>query len=174
MAGFRSEVSRLTKIANKRLKRLKLAGYEETPAYRSWLKSGGVFFGVKGKTNKQVQAEFRRVKKFLDDRTSTIRGANKVLREIARAIGYKNATLRVLKVKIPIFFSLAQKISEYNKLAGNAAKALDYQKIWQEIRELEANDRIRLDVNKDALDWPEYTEKVLQEYIEGILKIFNN
>lgn len=172
--ALRQEVTRLAKVANKRLKRLRLAEYEDSPAFTAWERGGGVAFGVKGKSNQQVQAEYRRVKQFLSDRTSTIRGANNMLKEIRDAVGYSRRTpLRELKTKLKSFFRLAQRISEYNKLAGDAAKALDYQKIWSEIRQLEKDDKIRLDMNADADDYVDNVEKAMQAYIKEIQNTFS-
>lgn len=171
--ALRQEVTRLSKVANKRLKRLRLAGYEDSPAFAAWERGGGVAFGVKGKSNQQVQAEYRRVKQFLDNRTSTIRGANNMLKEIRDATGYgRKTSLRELRGKLKSFFRLAQRIAEYNKLAGDAAKALDYQKIWQEIRQLEKDDKIRLDMNAEADDWVDNVEKAMQAYIKEIQSAF--
>lgn len=166
------ELSRLAAIANKRIKRLQLAKYEESPAYLAWSRAGGVYFGVKGKSPAQVQSEYRRVKQFLDNRTSTVRGSNQLLREIAQSTGVKHRSLKQLRSKLKSFFRLAQRISEYNKMAGDAAKALDYQKIWEEINQLEAEDKIRLEINENAKDWPDQIEKAMQEYIRSVQNAF--
>lgn len=171
-ANVTRELSRLANIANKRIKRLQLAHYEDSPAYLAWSQAGGVYFGVKGKSPAQVEREYRRVKKFLADRTSTVRGSNKLLREIAESTSVKHRTLRQLRTKLKTFFTLAQKISEYNKAAGDAAKALDYQKIWEEINQLEAEDKIRLEINANAKDWPDQIEKAMEEYIKSVEDAF--
>ena len=44
--AFRSEVSRLASMANKRLARLENAGLESSPAYKKWVSEGGEKFGL--------------------------------------------------------------------------------------------------------------------------------
>ena len=58
---LRRQVTKLSSIANKRLGRLKMRGYEDSPAYEAWERGGSVRFGVKGKSYDEVQAEYWRV-----------------------------------------------------------------------------------------------------------------
>lgn len=130
---LRAEVSRMASMANKRLNRLENNNLTMLPAYQAWEQNGSIRFSVKGKDYNQLQAEFWRLKNFLDDRTSTVREANSFLREMAENTGIQYNGLEDLKNKSARFFELAEKIREYNQAIGQAAQALDYQKIWQQI-----------------------------------------
>lgn len=131
--NLRKEVSKMASTANKRLARLESNDLTSSPAFRSWEDSGGVKFSVKGKTNEEVASEYYRLKRFLDDTTSTVRGANSVLKEMAENTGIKYNGLADLKAKSKQFFDLASKVKQYLESAEQAGLALQYQKIWESI-----------------------------------------
>jgi hypothetical protein len=159
---LRAEVSRMASMANKRLKRLENNNLTMLPAYQAWEQNGSIRFSVKGKDYNQLQAEFWRLKNFLDDRTSTVREANAFLQEMAENTGIKYNGLEDLKNKSARFFELAEKIREYNQAIGQAAQALDYQKIWQQINTA---------VQQDALDLSEAVSS--DEQLERFLDFMN-
>ena len=161
---LKKEVSRLASMANKRLKRLERNELTDLPAYRSWVESGAIKFSVKGKDYNQLQSEFWRLKRFLDNKTSLVRGANKYLKEMAENIGIKYNSLADLKAKSKEFFRLAEKIKEYYKASELSALALDYQKIWEQIN---------VQIKKGILDLTgvESTEERLQKFIEELEKV---
>lgn len=159
---LRAEVSRMASMANKRLTRLENNNLTMLPAYQVWEQNGSIRFSVKGKDYNQLQAEFWRLKNFLDDRTSTVREANAFLREMAENTGIKYNGLEDLKNKSARFFELAEKIREYNQAIGQAAQALDYQKIWQQINTA---------VQQDALDLSEAVSS--DEQLERFLDFMN-
>lgn len=130
---LRKQVSDMANTANKRLARLERNDLTSSPAFRSWEESGGVRFSVKGKTNEEVASEYWRLKRFLDDTTSTVRGANSVLKEMAENTGIKYNGLADLKAKSKQFFDLASKVKQYLESAEQAGLALQYQKIWESI-----------------------------------------
>lgn len=130
---LKKEVSRMASMANKRLNRLERNNLTLLPAYREWEQHGAIKFSVRGKNYNQLQSEYWRLKHFLDDRTSTVRQANKFLREMAENTGIKYRGLEDLKSKSKQFFELAEKIKQYNMSINQSAQALDYQKIWQQI-----------------------------------------
>lgn len=160
---LRAEVSRMASMANKRLNRLENNNLTMLPAYQVWEQNGSIRFSVKGKDYNQLQAEFWRLKNFLDDRTSTVREANAFLREMAENTGIQYHGLEDLKNKSARFFELAEKIREYNQAIGQAAKALDYQKIWQQINTA---------VQQDALDLSEAVSS--DEQLERFLDFMND
>lgn len=160
---LRAEVSRMASMANKRLKRLENNNLSMLPAYQAWEQNGSIRFSVKGKDYNQLQAEFWRLKNFLDDRTSTVREANAFLREMAENTGIQYHGLEDLKNKSARFFELAEKIREYNQAIGQAAQALDYQKIWQQINTA---------VQQDALDLSEAVSS--DEQLERFLDFMND
>lgn len=159
---LRAEVSRMASMANKRLNRLENNNLTMLPAYQAWEQNGSIRFSVKGKDYNQLQAEFWRLKNFLDDRTSTVRKANAFLREMAENTGIQYNGLEDLKNKSARFFELAEKIREYNQAIGQAAQALDYQKIWQQINTA---------VQQDALDLSEAVSS--DEQLERFLDFMN-
>lgn len=165
--ALRKEVSRLSSIANKRLGRLKLQGYTDTPSYKSWEENGGLKFGVRGKSPQEVQREYWRVKNFLDNRTSTVRGANNYLKEIASHTGMSKYPIDELKKDMGTFFSLAQRISEYDKSLGESARALNYQKIWEQINTLIEQDKINLSLASNAKDKVEALDDMLSQFIKA-------
>lgn len=159
---LKAEVSRMASMANKRLNRLENNNLTMLPAYQAWEQNGSIRFSVKGKDYNQLQAEFWRLKNFLDDRTSTVREANAFLREMAENTGIKYNGLEDLKNKSARFFELAEKIREYNQAIGQAAQALDYQKIWQQINTA---------VQQDAIDLSEAVSS--DEQLERFLDFMN-
>ena len=161
---LRKEVSRMTSMANKRIKRLESNELTELPAYKSWYDNGHIKFSVKGKDYNQLQSEFWRLKRFLDDKTSTVRQANKFLQEMASNTGIKYNGLADLKSKSKQFFDLAEKIKQYYQSANQSAIALDYQKIWQQI-----NTQIKQGVIE--IGGTESTESVLNKYLDEMNKV---
>lgn len=157
--ALRKEVSRMASAANKRLNRLQANDLQALPAFQAWEQNGAIKFSVKGKDYNQLQSEYWRLKNFLDDRTSTIRGANAFLREMAKNTGIKYNGLADLKEKSRSFFELAEKIKQYNKAIGQVAEALDYQKIWSQINEYVKRGDIELN---SALSSEAQLEKYLQ------------
>lgn len=130
---LRKEVSRMASMANKRIDRLERNNLTMLPAYQAWESNGSVRFSVKGKSYEETQAEYWRLKKFLDDRTSTVKQANDFLKEMAENTGIQYNGLEDLKEKSAKFFELADLIKQYNQSINQSAQALDYQKIWKDI-----------------------------------------
>lgn len=132
---FRQEASRLSAMANKRLARLEKSGMTDSPAYKKWLDEGGEKFGVRGKDFNQVQQEVARLRKFLNSQTSTIRGVNKTLKDMAKNTGIKYKNLEELRKHSGTFFELASKIEQYLRTVEDMASAIGYQKIWTAINQ---------------------------------------
>lgn len=162
--ALKKEVSRMASMANKRLTRLEKNELTHLPSYKSWEEHGSIRFSVKGKTHQQLQSEYWRLKNFLDAKTSTVRGANSFLKEMAQNTGIKYNGLADLKTKSQKFFELANKIKQYYKNAEKSALALDYQKIWQQI-----NEQIKQGVIE--IDNAESTESVLNKYLSAMDKV---
>lgn len=155
---LRKEVSKMASTANKRLARLESNDLQMSASYRAWEEGGGVRFSVKGKTNEQVASEYWRVKSFLDDTTSTVRGANAVLREMAENTGIKYSNLADLKAKSKQFFDLASKVKQKLQSMEKSAQALQYQKIWEQINEY---------VRQQTIDLSEVED--VDKYIDDII-----
>lgn len=131
--ALRQQVSRLASMANKRIQRLEQSELTDTPAYKSWEENGSHRFSVRGKTYQEVQAEYWRVKKFIENKTSTVTGAKQVLYDMASATGIEYTDIADLQAKASSFFSIASKVKQYLQSVGDSAIALDYQKIWEQI-----------------------------------------
>lgn len=146
------QVSRMADMANKRLTRLERNDLTMLPAYQAWEQNGSIRFSVKGKDYNQLQSEYWRLKNFLDDRTSTVREANRYLREMAENTGIKYNGLADLKIKSRNFFILAERIKQYNISIGETAAALGYRRIWEQINTMIERGNIDLDaaISDDA------------------------
>lgn len=90
--NLRKEVSRFASIANKRVKRLEVKGFNESSkAYRDAFGQGiSEKFGIRGLQNrKEVLREKERIQNFLSAQTSTITGFKKYLDGVAARRGEK-------------------------------------------------------------------------------------
>ena len=159
--ALKKEVSRMASMANKRLVRLERNELTELPAYKSWVDNGSIKFSVANKDYNQLQAEFWRLKNFLDNKTSLVRQANSFLRKMATSTGIKYNSLADLKAKSRDFFELANKIKEYYKSAELNAQALDYQKIWEQINTQIKQGAIEIGQEQSI-------DEVLQKYLNAM------
>ena len=161
---FRKAVTKIVSVANKRIKRLEKSNLKDSPAYQKWLSEGGVKFSVKGKDYNQLQAEFWRLKNFMDNKTSLVRQANGYLRDMAKVTGIKYGNLSELKAKSKQFFELAKKIKEYYNVSEQSAMALDYQKIWEQINTQIKQGAIQIGQEQS-------TDEVLQNFLDAMDKV---
>ena len=142
---LKQEVSRKASMANKRLVRLENNNLENLPAYKTWqTHGGGVKFSVKGKDYNQLQKELSRLNNFLNSETSLVRGANNLMKEIAKDTGIKYSKVSELPQKTKAFFEISSKIEQYLQNATQTAWALGYQKIWQQVNQYVKDERIDL------------------------------
>lgn len=148
----KKEITKLASMANKRLQRLEKAGLDNTPAYQKWLKTGGQKFSVKGKDYNQIQQELSRLRNFINAETSTIRGANNVLKNMAEVTGLKYKNLTDLRQKSKQFFDLSSKVEQYLRDVDDIASAIGYQKIWEAINIYVKNSKTDLAESEDELD----------------------
>lgn len=147
------EVSRKASMANKRLVRLENNNLTSSPAYQKWVDyQGGVKFSVKGKDYNQLQQELARVNQFIEAKTSTVRGLNKVLKEMAENTGIKYGSVKELQSKSKNFFALADKIKEYLRQTEGSASAIGYQPVWQAINEYVQQEKIDLGDSELEID----------------------
>lgn len=161
---LKKEVSRMASQANKRLVRLESNELTELPAYQSWVDGGAIKFSVKGKDYNQLQAEFWRLKNFLDNKTSLVRQANKYLRDMSKVTGIKYGNLSELKAKSKQFFVLANKVKEYYKASEQSAMALDYQKIWEQIN-------FQIKQGEIQIGQEQSTDAVLEQFLNAMDKV---
>lgn len=162
----RATIRKLTATANKRIERLQKNGLESSPAYQKWLADGEVRFSVKGKDHNQLQKEVARLKRFLNSETSTVRGVNRVLKEMAKNTGIKYKNLKDLRTKSAKFFELASKVEQYLRNVDDIASAIGYQKIWEAINKYTKQ-------RKDALDSGEADIDAMVRTVTDMLKATN-
>lgn len=141
--ALKKEVSRLASLANKRLVRLENNGFEDSPAYKKWIESGGKKFSVRGKDYNELQKELARVREFVNSKTSTIRGAKRVLQEIASNTGLDLKGKELWK-QASNFFQLASMVEQYIRSTENVASAIGYQRIWQAVNEYSKMENVEL------------------------------
>ena len=175
---LRQEASRLSSLANKRLKRLEEQNLLQSPAYQSWIDSGGAKFGVRGKNMEQIQAEVGRLNNFINQSTSTVRGAKDNFKNIAKTVGiteYKD--IPDLQNKLNNFFELTSKVKQYLHNSKEIGVAIGYQKVWEIVSDYvqEMGDDIE-DVEKIALDIAskelpasvmKYADDTLDSFLDG-------
>ena len=152
--AVKAEMSKLASMANKRIARLESANLESSPAYQKWVADGSVKFGVKGKSHNELQAELSRLKNFINSETSTVRGVNSTLKEMARNTGIKYKNLTDLRSKADKFFELANKVEQYLRTVDDIASAIGYQKIWEAINSYTKSAKVDLseaDTDIDSL-----------------------
>lgn len=156
---LKAEVSKKASMANKRIKRLENKGMTNNPAYRNWEQyNNGQKFSVKGKNYNQLQQELSRVNSFIGAKTSTIRGTNKVLKEIASNTGIKYKKVGELYEKSAKFFELASKVGQYMKNVNMSGQAMGYQKLWQTINEYTESKGI--DLSGDNVDVDQFIKEI--------------
>lgn len=148
---MKNEANRLASMANKRVRRLESNNLTNAPAYQQYIASGGKF-SVKGKDFNQLQAEISRLQSFLNSQTSTIRGYNNVLKEMAENTGIKYKNLTDLKAKASNFFELQSKVEQYLRQVEDMGSAIGYQKIWETINTYVKDNKIDLSSNKLDID----------------------
>ena len=151
---IKKELRRKASMANKRLERLERNNLTDLPAYKQWKEyGGGIRFSSAGWDYNQLRAELARVDRFLNARTSTVRGANKYMKEIASITNVKYDRVSDLPNVLKNFFELSSKVEQYLRLVEGSASAIGYHKIWEVINKYVEEQNIDLkEVNKIAED----------------------
>jgi|LSQX01.1.fsa_nt_gb ribosome-binding ATPase YchF (GTP1/OBG family) len=159
---LKREIQRKANIAHKRLERLERNNLTQLPAYQQWVKDGEVRFGVRGKTYNELQAELARLNRFLDSKTSTVREANKHLKDIAQMTGVKYKSVKELPNKLENFFRISEKIEEYLRNIEDSASAIGYHKIWEVVNEVVEKEGMDLEGSERDI------ESIIQEAIDAL------
>lgn len=147
----RKEASRLASLANKRVARLEKNNLKDSPAYQQYLKSGGKF-SVRGKSYNEVQKELARLRRFIDSKSSTVKGVTSTLKEIANNTGISYKNLKDLKSKASKFFELSSKVEQYLRTVEDMASAIGYQKIWETINQYVKTGELSLEGSEGDID----------------------
>ena len=150
---YRKEASKVISMANKRLARLEKSNLTDSPAYAKLVDSkGNPKFSVRGLDHNQLQSEMSKVKKFVQAKTSTVRGINTTLKEMANNTGIKYKNLKDLRSKASSFFNLASKVEQYLRNVEDVASAIGYQKIWEAINQYVKSENLEFDEVENSLD----------------------
>lgn len=151
---IRREASRLVSMANKRLQRLESNKLIDSPAYKSLYEERGKRprFGIRGKDFNEVQKEMARMRRFLDSATSTVRGANRVLKEMAKNTGIKYKNLKELKEKASQFFELASKVEQYLRNVEDMGSVYDSTRIFGQVKQYVKQAKIDLSDSRNDVD----------------------
>lgn len=160
MQEARKEATRLASMANKRVKRLEANDLTDSPAYKMYIETGGKF-SVKGKSWNELQKELARLRKFINATTSTIKGTNQVLKEMADNIGVNYKNYKELRAKSAKFFELSSKVEQYLRVVEDMASAIGYQKIWEAINEY--TQRANIDLADGETDIDAMVETISKE-----------
>lgn len=167
---LRREASRLVSMANKRLIRLEANKLTDVPAYQQLVDIMGTNkprFSIRGKDYNELQREISRMRRFLDAKTSTVRGANQVLKEMAKNTGIKYKSMKELREKAKLFFELASKVEQYLRTVHDIASAIGYQKIWQAVNTYVKDAKRDIDTSKIDLERAVFEiSEAIREYEE--------
>lgn len=164
---YRKEASKVISMANKRLARLEKSNLTDSPAYSKYVDSNGnARFSVKGLDHNALQREMSKVKKFVQAKTSTVRGINATLKEMANNTGIKYKNLKELRSKASSFFSLASKVEQYLRNVEDVASAIGYQKIWEAINQYVKSEKTDFDEVENSVEG-------LTNIIDGLLNGFD-
>lgn len=139
------DFNRLVSKANKRYKRLEKKGWH-TGAYKKAKATGGKF-SARGSYREKAR-EYKRVKNFLNSKTSTVRGSKKVLKDMLHRTGLDDIvdedtdTIMTSEMKpgedgattvINRFFDVASMVDEY--LEQNRGIKVSSDEIWRSIHD---------------------------------------
>lgn len=92
---LREATSTLSSVANKRIERLENRGFKNSIAYANYSrdKTGGERFGIKNKNRQEVEIEYRRLRNFLNSKSSTIAGARAERSKVLNTLGLGNENI---------------------------------------------------------------------------------
>ena len=113
---------------------------------------------------------------FINSKTSTVRGTNSVLKEIANTAKIKYNNLSELYSNVNQFFSLATKVEDYLNATGQTALAIGYQRVWEAINKyVEQEGKILLDTTRDlAKALPEIAKLTGDLYFDHAMDDFDS
>lgn len=149
---FRQEVSRKASLANKRLARLEKNNLEDSPAYKKFLESGGTKFSIRGKKGSELSKELIKIDNFINMKTSTVKGLNKVLRDTADRVGVTYKDMKQLQAYSSRFFELYNKSLQYLDTVEKMGHAFDSTEIMETVKQVVEQEKIDLAESGQAMD----------------------
>ena len=147
----RKVASKFASMANKRVQRLEKNNYTHTNAYRNYLRDGGQKFSIRGKTQEEVQAEMRRMIRFLDAADSTVKQARQIMKNDAAYFGIRYKNMKDLQARHKAFFTIFQSAMKFYEESQNAAAAFGYNKVGDEIIRYAEGKKWDLDGGEDEV-----------------------
>lgn len=165
-------IDRAKTTLKKRIKRLENNNLTDSPAYKQYMLNEDVIkFSVKGKTTQELQSEYWKLKRLIDLKTGTVKGANETLKQIANITNIKYKNLNELKSKSKLFFELADKLENIYTSMGETAKAIDYRKIWQDVEEIMKQERTQ--INNALKDISELNDEAIEGLSDSLIAEFS-
>ena len=149
---FRKEVSRKASLANKRLARLEKNNLEDSPAYKKFMESGGKKFSIRGKTGSELSKELIKINNFINMKTSTVKGLNKVLKDTADRVGVTYKDMKQLQAYSSRFFELYNKSLQYLDTVEKMGHAFDSTEIMETVKQVVEQEKIDLAESGQAID----------------------
>lgn len=163
-------MSTVMAVANKRIDRLEKNGLTDSPAYQKYITEVGAKFSVKGLSHNELQSLVAKLKNFMEAETSTVRGLNNVLKNMAKATGIKYDNIKDLQSKAKGFFELSSKVEQYLRDIEDIASAIGYQKIWEAVNQYVQTEKIDLsDSENDIEHLSEVVGGLISDYAQGKL-----
>lgn len=108
------EVSRMAQMANKRINRLEKNNLQMTSAYKTWERQGKPHYSVKGKNYQQLQSEYWKIKKVIDNENSLVKTANANLKKMNIELGFaETKNMDTIKQNLNGFWDVFSKIKQY-------------------------------------------------------------
>ena len=150
--AFRTEVSRKASLANKRLARLEKNNLQESPAYKKFTESGGKKFSIRGKSGVELTKELIKINNFINMKTSTVKGLNKVLKDTADRVGVTYKDMKQLQAYSSRFFELYNKSLQYLDTVEKMGHAFDSTEIMETVKQLVDQEKIDLKDSESAID----------------------
>ena len=123
----------------------------------------------------QVKAEVGRLNKFINQSTSTVKGAKDYFKNIANNVGifdYKD--IHDLQNKLNNFFEITYKVKQYLHNSKEIGVAIGYQKVWEIVSDYvqEMGDEL-IDVEKVTLEIAkDITQSTMYKYVDDTLDSF--
>lgn len=167
LGSMKAIMTRLNSAANKRIARLEKAG-ETSPALSSVQRSGGKF-SVADKNLNQLRAEYARARNFMEMKTSSLSGLEKVEKETVSALQQQGVDVE--RKDLDNIFSVYEKLKEIDPSIAN--RRLKYE-VLEEIAKLDADMSIdeKVDVMQSKLVGIYEEQAELEEEYAGFSDFF--
>lgn len=168
--ALKKAIDRAKTTLKRRITRLETNDLKDSPAYKQYIQSDAIKFSVRGKTTQELQSAYYELKRLEELKTGTVKGANSVLKDMARNTHLTFKTLGELKTKAKIFFDMASMAEEYLESEGKVAESMNYRKIWELVADNVKKNKDILNIAKRKAG--EISEKELKELTESWFREF--